>query len=79
MRAEEEALPVGVDRFLEHHARRAVQPATRSRARRRLMTKVPSGVEQGQPPEIDFLLEDVLGPLGPGGDFLQDDQAQAWP
>src|SRR5213080_2998803 len=62
----EQALPVGVDALFEHHAGRAVQlrhdhplgAVDHERAQRR---------EDRQLTEIDFLLDDVLGPLGLDG------------
>jgi len=63
MRAEKRRWPLGVDALLEHDARRAVQlrhddalgAVDHERAQRR---------ENRQLAEIDFLLDDVLGPLG---------------
>src|SRR6059058_939028 len=73
----EQALAVGVDALLEHHARRAVQ-LRHDHPLGAVDHERPEGREDRQLTEIDFLLDDVLGPLGLDGlaHFLHDHQLQ---
>src|SRR6266705_1328817 len=73
----EQALPVGVDTLFEHHARRAVQ-LRHDHALRAVDDERAERRQDRQLAEIDFLLDDVLRPLGLGGlaHLFHDDELQ---